>query len=68
METRTRSVVKAMIWNMIGLAMMALVGLMATGSLALGGKMALVNAALGLSMYLVYERIWARISWGRANV
>ncbi|MGR3712458.1 MAG: DUF2061 domain-containing protein [Shimia sp.] len=67
METRRRSVLKAVIWNVMGLAMMALVGLIATGSMALGGKMALINAGLGLSMYVVYERIWAGIQWGRAR-
>jgi uncharacterized membrane protein len=65
METRQRSVVKAVIWNLIGLAMMALVGLIATGSVAIGGAMALVNAGLGLVMYLAYERIWANVGWGR---
>ncbi|TCL10175.1 putative membrane protein DUF2061 [Shimia isoporae] len=67
METRRRSVLKAVIWNAIGLATMALVGLVATGSMALGGKMAVVNAALGLSMYVVYERIWAGVRWGRIH-
>ncbi|EAR51354.1 hypothetical protein OG2516_15359 [Oceanicola granulosus HTCC2516] len=65
METRTRSVVKAVVWNLLGLTVMALVGLAMTGSLALGGTMALVNAALGLSMYVGYERLWDRIAWGR---
>ncbi len=65
METRRRSLVKAVIWNLIGLAVMALVGLVATGSAAVGGAMALINTAVGLVMYLVYERIWSRIRWGR---
>jgi len=65
METRRRSLVKAVIWNLIGLAVMAVVGLVATGSAAVGGAMALVNTAVGLVMYLVYERIWSRIRWGR---
>lgn len=67
METRRRSIVKAVIWNAIGLAMMALVGLVATGSMALGGKMALINAGLGLSLYVLYERIWAKVRWGRVH-
>ncbi|SMX37262.1 DUF2061 domain-containing protein [Octadecabacter ascidiaceicola] len=65
MDTPKRTITKAVIWNLIGLATMAIVGLIATGSLAVGGAMALVNAALGLSMYFVYERIWNRVSWGR---
>ena len=40
---------------------MILVGLIATGSVKVGGAMALVNAALGLSMYVIYERVWARL-------
>lgn len=65
METRRRSVLKAVIWNVIGLAMMAGVGVLATGSLAVGGSMAIINACLGLTMYFIYERIWAGVRWGR---
>ena len=65
METRGRSLVKAVIWNLIGLICMALVGFVATGSFAVGGAMALVNTCLCFTMYMIYERIWARVSWGR---
>lgn len=64
-ESRTRTVVKAVLWNLLGLAVMSLVGVILTGSWGVGGAMALINAALGLTMYFFYERIWARISWGR---
>ncbi|WP_170424354.1 DUF2061 domain-containing protein [Ruegeria arenilitoris] len=65
METRRRSVVKAVLWNAMGLAVMTVVGLVATGSAAVGGTLAIVNTAIGLTMYVIYERIWAGISWGR---
>ena len=65
METRQRSVVKAIVWNAMGLAVMTLVGLVATGSPAVGGALAVVNTAIGLTLYVIYERIWAGISWGR---
>jgi len=65
METRRRSFVKAMIWSSMGLAMMALIGWIATGSVAVGGAMALVNTGIGLVMYVLYERVWATIRWGR---
>ena len=65
MDGKYRSVVKALLWTLVGLVMMALVGIVFTGSLATGGIMALVNAALGFVSYLAYERIWAKISWGR---
>ena len=63
METRKRSLVKALVWSAIGLAVMSFIGWVATGSVAVGGIMALVNTAIGLVMYVLYERIWASISW-----
>lgn len=65
MDTPKRTITKALIWNFIGLVSMGIVGLIATGSLAVGGAMALVNTAVGLSMYVIYERIWNRVAWGR---
>lgn len=67
METGRRTAAKAIIWNMIGLMVMALVGLAMTGSAAVGGAMALTNTAIGLATYVVYERIWANIGWGRVH-
>lgn len=65
METRKRSLVKAVIWNLLGLMMMSLVGLVATGSAAVGGAMALINTAIGFTLYLIYERVWSNVRWGR---
>ena len=65
MESRTRSLVKAICWNVLGLVMMCLIGLAMTGSLALGGTIALLNTAIGFVSYLVYERVWAGVRWGR---
>lgn len=65
METRQRTTVKAILWTLLGLVVMAVVGLIFTGSIAVGGTMALINAVLGFLTYLIYERIWAKIKWGR---
>lgn len=65
METRARSLVKATVWIAIGLLVMSLVGALFTGSVATGGSMALVNSAIGFVTYLLYERLWARVRWGR---
>ena len=67
MESRQRTMVKALVWNAIGLMMMSLVGLIMTGSTSVGVAMALINTAIGLSTYVVYERIWANIRWGRSH-
>ncbi len=65
LETPARTMVKAIVWMLLGLVMMSVVGLLFTGSIAVGGTMALLNSALGLASYVVYERVWARIRWGR---
>ncbi len=65
METRRRTLLKALIWNLIGLASMSIVGYALSGSLRLGGGIAVANTLLGLVCYLIYERIWTRIRWGR---
>lgn len=65
METRARSLIKALMWQALGLVVMTLVGLVMTGSVRAGGSIAVVNAALGLSLYLIYERLWQRVRWGR---
>lgn len=64
METPARSFIKALVWQLMGLALMAGVGMLVTGSLQAGGKIALVNSAIGLVTYLIYERVWARVGWG----
>jgi len=65
METRKRSLVKAVLWNLLGFTVMMLVGFFLTGSFATGGWMAVINTFLGFALYLGYERIWAKIAWGR---
>ncbi|WP_297774277.1 DUF2061 domain-containing protein [uncultured Roseovarius sp.] len=65
METRLRSIVKAVIWNLIGLSVMAVVGVAVTGSATAGGVMALINTIIGFSTYVLYERVWSRVQWGR---
>ncbi len=64
MESGRRTILKAIIWNVIGLFTMATVGFIATGSLATGGGIAVVNTLIGLASYVIYERIWGRINWG----
>ncbi|WP_324753676.1 DUF2061 domain-containing protein [Roseovarius sp. Pro17] len=67
MERPRRTLVKSIIWNINGLAMMSVVGYAMTGSAGVGGAIAMINTVIGLSLYFLYERIWSRISWGRAD-
>lgn len=67
METHRRTLVKAVVWQVLGLLTMALVGFYLTGSATLGSMIALVNTSIGFAVYFLYERVWARISWGRKH-
>src|SRR5690606_5355771 len=51
MDTRWRTLLKAVLWNLLGLLTMSLVGLAMTGSVALGGAMAVANTAIGFVAY-----------------
>lgn len=68
MDSPKRTWTKAIFWQLLGLISMGVVGVLFTGSLRVGGGMALVNAGLGLATYVIYERFWARVRWGRRNV
>lgn len=65
METRTRSVVTAGLWTLIGIVCTIIVGLIRTGSAVIGSTIALVNAVVGGVFYVVYERLWDRVARGR---
>jgi len=68
MDSTKRTWAKAVFWQVLGLISMVIVGYLFTGSMRVGGLMAVANAVIGLSFYVVYERLWARIGWGRGNV
>lgn len=65
MESTARSIVKAGLWTALGFVVMTGVGFAMTGSLGIGGVMALLNSLIGMVTYVIYERVWARIDWGR---
>lgn len=65
MESRRRTLAKAFIWQTLGLVTMSGVGWALTGSVAVGGGIAVINTLIGFVTYILYERCWARIGWGR---
>lgn len=67
MDSTKRTWTKAIFWQILGLFSMCAVGYWFTGSLAAGGAMAFVNAMIGLATYVIYERVWAQVRWGRSN-
>ena len=67
METKTRTIIKSVTWSAIGWLVMAIVGFIATGSWSTGGGMATINTLIGFVTYLIYERFWSKVTWGRMD-
>lgn len=65
MESPARSIVKAVTWQLLGLVTMTLLAWLMTGSLTAAGSLAFAAALTGFACFILHERIWARIPWGR---
>lgn len=65
MDTRRRTLVKAVVWQLLGFATMTLTGWIFTGSATQGGAIAVTGTFCGFVTYVIYERVWSRIRWGQ---
>jgi len=65
MDSTKRTILKAIIWQITGVFTMGIVGYAMTGSAAQGLGLALANTVVGTVTYILYERFWARVSWGQ---
>lgn len=65
MDSPARSIIKAILWQIMGLISMFVIGALLTGSVQSGGIIAGVNTAVGLVAYILYERFWNHVCWGR---
>jgi len=65
MDRPRRTLVKAITWQALGLLTMTGIGFVVTGSVGAGGSIALSGAGIGAVFYVVHERVWACIRWGR---
>ncbi|SET29175.1 DUF2061 domain-containing protein [Paracoccus homiensis] len=65
MESKARIAIKALTWQLLGLAVMIVIGFIFTGSVRAGGGIAIVSAVTGYLCYFGHEMIWSRIAWGR---
>ncbi|MEV8465189.1 DUF2061 domain-containing protein [Fluviibacterium sp. DFM31] len=64
-DTPLRTLAKTLTWQGLGLLTMTLIGLAITGSVSAGGTIALIGAGVGAVCYVLHERLWARVRWGR---
>ena len=65
MESNLRILMKSLTWQTSGFVVMTLIGYLATGSFAIGGTIAVTSAAIGFVTYLIHEKLWSRVRWGR---
>lgn len=64
MENNTRSLTKAITWQVIGFVMMTVVNYFYIGDFSQGLGLSALLTLIGLVSYYLHERFWASIGWG----
>jgi len=65
MDTRIRSIVKSIVWRVIGVVLLGAIVYLITGDWK---EMTIITAlfhGIRIVLYYFHERVWERISWGR---
>jgi len=65
MESKLRSLVKGVLYRIIGTSLTFGVSFSITGSLPKASLITLILLFSKVGIYFVYERIWNKIGWGR---
>ena len=65
MEKNTRTLTKAISWQLIGFVMMAIVNYFYMGNFSQGLGLSALLTGIGLVSYYLHERLWANIRWGK---
>ena len=67
MEQQKRTWAKACTWQILGLFVMTTVNYLFLGNLQQSMGLSLLLAILGLITYVIHERLWSRVIWGRSG-
>jgi len=65
METRARSIAKAISYRFLGSASTALIVFAGTGKMSLSAAAGAADAVIKITLYFAHERVWNHISYGR---
>ena len=65
MESRYRSIVKAITWRAIATMITSIVAFLLTGELHLAAAIGVVDTTVKLGAYYAHERAWNNVSVGR---
>ena len=64
-ETTGRSLAKTLTWRITGSSSTFAIAYLITGSIGASSGIAVVQMAVNTVLYLIHERAWSRIGWGR---
>ena len=67
MDSRRRSVAKALSWRMFATVITAAVAWAVTGKIGFAVTIGALDSLLKLGAYYAHERVWNRMSFGRAK-
>jgi len=65
METRYRSIIKAISWRTGGTIVTCLVAWFFTGSFDLAARIGILDTVIKIAAFYVHERLWNRFSFGK---
>ena len=65
MESKSRSIAKAMSYRILGSATTALICFILTRKIALSADLGVLDMVLKVGLYFLHERLWNHISFGR---
>lgn len=64
-SSRRRSMVKALTWRILSVAITTTLVLLLTGNIALSAAVGGIDSAIKLGVFYYHERLWHRIKWGK---
>lgn len=67
-DSASRSVAKALIWRLFAICNTLTVSFFFAGDLKMAGKIAGSDAIFKTALMVFYERVWARIEWGKEYI
>ncbi len=67
METKRRSLYKALSWRFFATIITMVVAFGITGELAFALEIGALDTSIKLGAYFMHERAWLRIGWGRVE-
>ncbi len=67
METKKRSIAKAISWRVIAMVITSALVLILTGEWGFAATIGLADTSLKFFIYFSHERLWNRITYGRED-